>query len=424
MHSELDAPSSFRTKRTAVRTPGFLAFCAFGGLILAKSVAGDTISDRAKRLHFSSILVDTHDDTTQLMLDPKFDLGERHTAGSIDIPRMREGGLGAIFFSIWLPSQVTGPAAVQKALQQIGVVREQVRNHPQDLVLATTAEQIRQAHRDGKIAALMGVEGGHMINSDLGVLRKYANLGVRYMTLTHSGNDEWADSSTDKPAHNGLTDFGKDVVREMNRLGIIVDISHVSDKTFYNALAVSKAPLFASHSSCRAICDAPRNMTDQMMKDLAAKGGVIQINYHVGFLSQEFRNAEKADPKINEAIAQEVTKRCGGDANEGCMLIEGDLITREYVAKGALPRVDYTKIIEHIDHAVKVAGIAHVGLGSDFDGANMPYGMEDASMLPNITEALLHKGYSEGDVRKILGENTLRLMTDVERVSHQLNPVN
>jgi len=270
----------------------------------------------------------------------------------------------------------------------------------------------------------MGVEGGHMINSDLGVLRKYANLGVRYMTLTHSGNDEWADSSTDKPAHNGLTDFGKDVVREMNRLGIIVDISHVSDKTFYNALAVSKAPLFASHSSCRAICDAPRNMTDQMMKDLAAKGGVIQINYHVGFLSQEFRNAEKADPKINEAIAQEVTKRCGGDANEGCMLIEGDLITREYVAKGALPRVDYTKIIEHIDHAVKVAGIAHVGLGSDFDGANMPYGMEDASMLPNITEALLHKGYSEGDVRKILGENTLRLMTDVERVSHQLNPVN
>jgi len=211
------------------------------------------------------------------------------------------------------------------------------------------------------------------------------------------------------------------VVREMNRIGVIVDISHVSDKTFYSALAVSKAPLFASHSSCRAICDAPRNMTDQMMKDLAAKGGVIQINYHVGFLSQEFRNAEKADPKINEAISQEVTKRCGGDTNEGCMLIEGDRITREYVAKGVLPRVDYTKIIEHIDHAVKVAGIEHVGLGSDFDGANMPYGMEDASMLPKITEALLRKGYSEGDVKKILGENTLRLMTDVERASHQLN---
>jgi membrane dipeptidase len=288
-------------------------------------------------------------------------------------------------------------------------------------VLATTAEQIRQAHKNGKIAALMGVEGGHMINSDLGVLRKYAALGVCYMTLTHSGNDEWADSSTDKAVHNGLTDFGKDVVREMNRLGVMVDISHVSDKTFYDALEVSRAPLLASHSSCRAICDAPRNMADQMMKDLAAKGGVIQINYHVGFLSQEFRNAEKADPKINEAIAEEVTRRCGGDGNEGCMLIEGDRITRQYVAKGILPRVDYAKIIEHIDHAVKVAGLDHVGLGSDFDGANMPYGMEDASMLPKITEALLKKGYSDGDVKKILGENTLRLMTDVERVSRELN---
>jgi membrane dipeptidase len=397
-----------------------VATIALGGLLVTTGLAGDSILEKARKLHFSSILVDTHDDTTQLLLDPKFDLGERHTSGSIDIPRMREGGLSAIFFSIWIPSKVTGPTAVQKALEQIDAVREQVRTHPKDLVLATTAEQIRQARKEGKIAALMGVEGGHMINSDLDVLRKYAGLGVRYMTLTHSGNDEWADSSTDKAVHNGLTDFGKDVVREMNRLGVMVDISHVSDKTFYDALEVSKAPLLASHSSCRAICDAPRNMTDQMMKDLAAKGGVVQINYHVGFLSQEFRSAEKADPKINEAIGLEVNKRCG-DTNEGCMLIEGDRITREYVAKGVLPRVDYTKIIEHIDHAVKVAGIDHVGLGSDFDGANMPYGMEDATMLPKITEALLKKGYSAGDVKKILGENTLRLMADVERVSRELN---
>jgi membrane dipeptidase len=390
-------------------------------LLVTSGWAGDNISEKARKLHFSSIVVDTHDDTTQLMLDAKFDLSARQPKGSIDIPRMREGGLGAIFFSIWIPSKVTGPTAVQKALQQIDAVREQARKRPKDLVLATTAEQIRQAHKNGKIAALMGVEGGHMINSDLGVLRKYAALGVRYMTLTHSGNDEWADSSTDKAVHSGLTDFGKNVVREMNRLGVMVDISHVSDKTFYDALEVSRAPLLASHSSCRAICDAPRNMSDQMMKDLAAKGGVIQINYHVGFLSQEFRNAEKGDPKINEAIAEEVTKRCGSDGNEGCMLIEGDRITREYVAKGVLPRVQYTKIIEHIDHAVRVAGIDHVGLGSDFDGANMPYGMEDASMLPKITEALLKKGYSDSDVKKILGENTLRLMTDVERVSRELN---
>jgi len=392
--------------------------------LVASLLAGDGISERAKRLHFSSIIVDTHDDTTQRLLDDKFDLAVRHSDGSVDIPRMREGNLSAIFFSIWIPSKVTGPEAVQKALDQIDAVREQVRRHPKDLALATTADELRKAHAQNKIAALMGVEGGHMINSDLAVLRRFAVLGVRYMTLTHSGNDEWADSSTDKPVHNGLTDFGKDVVREMNRLGIIVDISHVSDKTFYDALAVSKAPLFASHSSCRAICDAPRNMTDQMMKDLAVKGGVVQINYHVGFLSQEFRNAEKADPKINEAIALQVRQRCGGDDNEGCMLIEGDRITREFIAQGKLPHVDYSKIIEHIDHAVKVAGIDHVGLGSDFDGANMPYGMEDATMLPKITEALLQKGYSEGDVRKILGENTLRVMTDVERASRVLNGQN
>jgi len=393
--------------------------CVSIGGLLVTAVKSDDISARAKKLHFSSIVVDTHDDTTQRFLDGNFDIGARHTDGSIDIPRMREGGLDAIFFSIWIPSKITGTDAVSRALTQIEAVRAQVRTHAKDLVLATTVAEVRAAQKEGKIAALMGVEGGHMINSDLDVLRKFAGRGVRYMTLTHSGNDEWADSSTDTPAHNGLTDFGKDVVREMNRLGVMVDISHVSDKTFYDALEVSKAPMIASHSSCRALCDAPRNMTDQMMKDLAAKGGVIQINYHVGFLSQEFRDAEKANPDINKAIGAEVQKRCGD--NEGCQLIEGDRITREYVAQGKLPRVDFAKIIEHIDHAVKVAGIEHVGLGSDFDGANMPYGMEDATKLPKITNALLKKGYSEGDVKKILGENTLRVVADVERLSRELS---
>ena len=402
-----------------VRAVLLVAVCVSSICVAGLAISADSISEKARKLHFSSIVVDTHDDTTQRFLDGKFDLGTRSSTGSIDIPRMREGNLSAIFFSIWMPSKVTGPEAVDRALVQIDAVREQVRKHSNDIVLATTAAEVREARKQGKIAALMGVEGGHMINSNLGVLRSYAALGVRYMTLTHSGNDEWADSSTDKPVHNGLTDFGKDVVREMNRLGVIVDISHVSDKTFYDALEVSKAPLFASHSSCRAICDAPRNMTDQMMKDLGAKGGVVQINYHVGFLSQEFRDAEKADPEINKAISAEVTKRCAD--NVGCQLIEGDRITREYVEQGKLPHVEFGKIIEHIDHAVKVAGVDHVGLGSDFDGANMPYGMEDATKLPKITEALLQKGYSEGDVRKILGENTLRVMTEVERVSRELN---
>src|SRR3979490_3333611 len=390
--------------------------------LVSLAVSADSISEKARKLPFSTIVVDTHDDTTQRFLDGKFDLGTRSTTGSIDIPRMREGNLSAIFFSIWIPSKVTGPQAVDRALAQIDAVREQVRKHPKDMTLATTAAEVREARKQGKIAALIGVEGGHMINSSLAVLLSYAALGVRYMTLTHSGNDEWADSSTDKAVHNGLTDFGKDVVREMNRLGVMVEISHASDKTFYDALEVSKAPLIASHSSCRAICDAPRNMTDQMMKDLAARGGVVQINYHVGFLGQEFRNAEKADPEINKAISAKVMERCGD--NEGCQLIEGDRITREYVAQGKLPRVEYAKIIEHIDHAVKVAGADHVGLGSDFDGANMPYGMEDATKLPAITEALLQKGYSEGDVKKILGEKTLRVMTEVERVSRDLNANN
>jgi len=393
--------------------------CVSVASCVALAVFADSVSEKARQLHFSSIVVDTHDDTTQRFLDGDFDLGARSSSGSIDIPRMKEGGLGAIFFSIWIPSKITGPEAIKHALDQIDAVREQVRKRPKDIVLATTAAEVREARKQGKIAALMGVEGGHMIASDLGVLRSYAALGVRYMTLTHSGNDEWADSSTDTAVHNGLTDFGKDVVREMNKLGMMVDISHVSDKTFYDALAVSKAPLIASHSSCRSICDAARNMTDQMIKDLAAKGGVIQINYHVGFLSQEFRSSEKAHPEWEKAIGAEVQKRCGG--KEGCQLIEGDRITREYVARGDLPRVDWTKIIEHIDHAVKLVGAEHVGLGSDFDGANMPFGMEDASKLPLITEALLRKGYSDDDVRKILGENTLRVMTEVERVSRELN---
>src|SRR5881628_4098645 len=389
------------------------------GLVLSRRASADDIAERAKKLHFSSIVLDTHDDTTQRFFSKDYDIGKRNSDGHVDIPRMREGGMNAIFFSIWIDGRIMGPPAVQKALDQIDAVHENVRKYSKDLVLCRTAAEVREAHAQGKIAALIGVEGGHMIGNDIRVLRIFGDLGVRYMTLSHFYNDEWADSSTDKPAHNGLTDFGKDVVREMNRQGVMVDISHVSDKTFYDALEVSKAPLIASHSSCRAICDAPRNMTDQMMKDLAAKGGVIQINYHVGFLSQEFRDAEKANPEINKAISAEVTKRCGD--NEGCQLIEGDRLTREYVEQGKLPRVEFGKIIEHIEHAVKVAGVDHVGLGSDCDGANMPYGMEGATKLPKLTEELLQKGYSEGDVRKILGENTLRVMTEVERISRELS---
>src|SRR5579884_827461 len=270
------------------------AACAAGGIVLAGAMRADD-GARAKKLHFSSIIIDTHDDTTQRLLDPKFDLGARHETGSIDIPRMKAGNLGGIFFSIWIPSKITGPEAVKRALDQIDAVREAVRRHPRDLALATTAAEVRAARREGKIAVLMGVEGGHMIANDLSVLRTFAAMGVRYMTLTHSGNDEWADSSTDKPEHNGLTDFGKEVVREMNRLGMIVDVSHVSDKTFYDAIAVSSKPVIASHSSCRALSDVPRNMTDEMLRALARNGGVVGINFGEGFLNPKDAEQLKAD---------------------------------------------------------------------------------------------------------------------------------
>lgn len=401
---------------------GLLVFgCLLGGLLpLLALPSRPDISAKARALHFRSIVVDTHDDTTQRLLNPQFDLGVLHTDGSVDIPRMREGGLNAIFFSIWIPGTVTGPEAVKRAMDQIDAVRQQATLHPKDLMLATTAEDVRRAKSSGKIAALMGVEGGHMIDDDLGVLRDFAALGVRYMTLTHYLNNNWADSSTDTPAHNGLTDFGKQVVREMNRLGMMVDISHVSDKTFYDALETSQAPLIASHSSCRALCDAPRNMTDQMIKDLAAKGGVIQINYHVGFLSQKFADAGKAQPEIEKQIEEETRKRCGDAGNPGCRDVMREVVTREFMVAGKLPRVEWMEIIDHIDHAVRIAGVEHVGLGSDFDGAVMPFGMEDASDLPQITNALLEKGYSEGDIQKILGGNTLRLMEQVQAAAKRM----
>ena len=262
------------------------------GFLVSQAATGDDIADRARKLHFSSIVLDTHDDTTQRFFSKNFDIGRRNPDGHIDIPRMREGGMNAIFFSIWIDGRIMGAPAVQKALDQIDAVHENVDKYAKDFALCRTAEEVRRAHAQGKIAALIGVEGGHMIGNDIRVLRMFGDLGVRYMTLTHFYNDEWADSSTAKPEHNGLTDFGKDIVREMNRQGIMVDISHVSDKTFYDALEVSKAPLLASHSSCRALCNHVRDMSDDMIKALAAKGGVIQINYEKSFIDQAYKDAQ------------------------------------------------------------------------------------------------------------------------------------
>ncbi len=393
-----------------------LAFVLAAVPVAVLTQSGNQVSPRAKEVHDRAIVIDTHADTTQrLVFDNRFNISERHSDGNIDVPRMRDGGLDALFFSIWVPSDVTGPPAVKRAFDQIDAVREAARLHPNDLMLATTAADVRRAAGEHKIAALMGMEEGHMIDDDLRLLRDYAALGVRYLTLTHFKNNNWADSSTDKPAHNGLTPFGKDVVRELNRLGVMVDISHVADKTFADVLAITTAPVIASHSSCRAITNSPRNMTDDMLRALAKNGGVVMINYHAGFLSEEFRTAsEKKNGDIVSSMSA-MSKKCGG--NEACTTMESERIDHEAMAKGTLPKVSWEKIIEHIDHAVKVAGVDHVGLGSDFDGATMPLGMEDASKLPKITEALMQKGYSDQDVTKILGGNILRVMEAVEKAA-------
>jgi membrane dipeptidase len=394
------------------------ARCLIAAALLIPATNADEISERAHKLHFSSIVLDTHDDTTQRFFSKDYDLGKQNATGSVDIPRMREGGMNAIFFSIWIDGKIMGPPAVQKALDQIDAVHENVKKNSKDMVLALTASDVRRAHAAGKIAALMGVEGGHMIGNDIRMVRIFADLGVRYMTLSHFYNDEWADSSTDKPAHNGLTDFGKDIVREMNRQGMMVDISHVSDKTFYDALEVSKAPLIASHSSCRAICNHVRDMSDDMIKALAAKGGVIQINYEKSFIDQAYKDASDKETGGVVQHMSDLTKSCNND--EACIAREMGKLEKKLIADGKLPHVSWERIVDHIDHAAKLVGADHVGLGSDFDGANMPEGMEDCSKLPKITEALLRKGYSESDVRKILGENTLRVMEQVERVSKEL----
>jgi len=374
----------------------------------------DEISARAREIHFSSLVFDTHADTPQRLFFDHFDLATRDAEGCVDIPRLREGGIGAVFFALWVPVEVTGSAATQRARGLLDATLKQIEIHQSDLALATSTEEVRTARTQNKIAVLLGIEGGHAINDDLAVLREFQSRGARYMTLTHNAATEWADSSNDAPRHNGLTDFGKQVIREMNRLGMLVDISHVSDSTFYDVLETSRAPVIASHSCCRALCDAPRNLDDGMIKALASRGGVIHITFHNSFLSQEYANASRALAAENDSREEAAEEEFG--ENEARKLIAGQRWSDESVRAGKLPRVSWEKIIDHIDHAARIAGADHVGIGSDFDGAFMPAGMEDASKFPRLTEGLLRRGYGEADIRKILGENTLRVLTDAERI--------
>ncbi len=408
---------------------------ALGALIAPRVVqaqptpAGD-LAAQAKKIHAEAIVLDTHIDTTQRLMRPGWNFFERHEpsvrgqrgpggAGNhVDYPRLREGGLDGLFFSIYMAGTVTGPPAVERALEQIDAVRRLTEARPDAMVLATTAAEVRTAHKAGKLAALMGMEGGHMIDESLAVLRDYARLGVRYLTLTHSVNTTWGDSSGDQAVHNGLTAFGKDVVRELNRLGVMVDVSHVADKTFEDALATSRAPLLASHSSCRALTGHVRNMTDAMIRALAAKGGVIQINYLNSYIDERLRLAEEARRPQVDAIRKDVELKYPGPENAEKRMLEA--IAAVGALQPPLPVARWERIVDHIDHAVKIAGADHVGLGSDFDGASMPEGMEDVTRLPKITQELLRRGYTEEQIKGILGENLLRLMARVEGVAQQI----
>lgn len=359
---------------------------------------------RARRISAEALGIDSHIDTIQRVLIGNADLAQHLNYGHVDFPRLREGGMKAPFFALWVPVYYHGAEAVRRTLDLRDAMQRVLDAHPDQIELALNASDIERIVKSGKISAFLAIEGGHQIDDDLAVLRTYYRMGIRAMTLTHFRNNNWADSSTDKPAHNGLTDFGKQVVREMNRLGMIVDVSHVSDETFFDAIAVSTKPVLLSHSSCRALSDIPRNATDDMLRALAKNGGVIGINFGEGFIS----------PKDAEALRRAIASNSEAPEMTGKKL--DDFAAEEY--RRELTRFNSAATIEdvvaHIDHAVKIAGIDHVGIGSDFDGiTGPPQGLDDVSKMPALVAALLHHGYSEGDIKKILGGNTLRVIRAV-----------
>jgi len=404
-----------------------LVLASWPSTILAQtSAAGPTVTPKAQQIHNSAIVVDTHADTPQRFLDGGFDIGSIDPAdnGHVSLDKARAGNLGAEFFSIWVDPRINPNHYAQKTLDLIDSVYQQAAHHPDRMMMAFTVDDIEHAHKEHKLAALMGIEGGHSIENDIHLLRDFHRLGVRYMTLSWSNTNEWADSSGDIndtkiQHHNGLTDFGKDVVLEMNRLGMMVDISHVADKTFWEAIATTKAPVIASHSSARALVNHPRNMTDDMLRAVAKNGGVVQVNFFSGFDDPKFLEASNAQAKDRDAAVEMQLSKIRAEGKPLTYLDE-DTIEREWLGK--IPRPPFSTLIDQIDHIAKVAGVDHVGLGSDFDGVSgaTPAGIDSAADLPKITQALLDRGYSADDIRKILGGNLLRVLREVERVSAEM----
>ncbi|MBI4850995.1 MAG: membrane dipeptidase [Acidobacteria bacterium] len=380
-----------------------------------KNLSQDEIlRQKALRIQRSAIVIDTHNDITSPIVDDDYDLGtpsvgKYHT----DLERMQKGGMTGEFFSIYVSrSYAKEGGASRRALDMIDIVYRQAERHPEKLVMAYSTADIRRAKRQGKIAALMGIEGGHAIENSLMALRSFYRLGIRYMTLTHSNTNDWADASTDEPRHNGLSDFGKEVVSEMNRLGMLIDVSHVSDKTMSDVLDISTAPIIASHSSAKALANHPRNISDDLLKRIAKNGGVVMVNFFSGFISQEYIDARKVrDEKLKPEL-EILNQKYKDDPKK--LEEERDKLFQA----NPLPKVPLSVLMDHFEHIIKVAGIDHVGIGSDFDGVpDLPTDMEDIAQLPNITYELLKRGYSEQDIKKVLGENLMRAFAKAEQVA-------
>lgn len=381
----------------------------------AGAAGGDPALEHAKELLKKTILIDGHNDLPWAVRIDKqsggkveaYDLRGK-VPGQTDIARLRQGGVGAQFWSVYIPGEMPDGFA-RTQLEQIDTARRIIARYPDAFTFAHTAADIRAAHRSGKIASLMGMEGGHAIENSLGALRAYYDLGVRYMTLTHNVHTDWADSAALPPTHGGLTSFGEEVVHEMNRLGMLVDLSHVAPATMDDALRVAKAPVIFSHSSARAVCDVPRNVPDEILKRLPANGGVVMVTFVASFI----------DPQI--ARIQMPAMAEYQRAAAGMSLAERDRLYEETVGKLQLPKTTIAKVADHIDHIRKVAGVEHVGIGGDFDGnSDWPEGLSDVSMYPNLFAELIRRGWTDRELELLAGGNLLRVMEKTQEVARSM----
>ncbi len=388
---------------------------------------GNSVTATARAIHDSAIVIDTHEDTPQRFLDENYDIGSTDPQDSdfISLDKARAGNLGAVFFSIWVyPAKNEGHFA-KRTLELIDSVYAQASKHPDRMMMCFSAADIQRARQEHKLAVLMGIEGGHSIENNLSLLRDFYRLGVRYMTLTWSNTNEWADSSGDIESsaiahHNGLTPFGKQVVLEMNRLGMMVDVSHVSDKTFWDVLSATKVPVIASHSSARALVGVPRNMDDDMLRAVARNGGVVNVAFPSAFVDKQFNEEAYSQHQRMLAAAEEYnSKRVA--AGRPVSTEDTQRFDLEWLDRNKIPRAPLKSLIDQIDHVVRVAGVDHVGLASDSNGREfLPADIDSAADFPRITQALLDRGYRPDDIKKILGGNMLRVFVDVARASHNM----